>query len=96
MGADDFKGLGTIERKPEGAALESATLPDVRGDGRTVTLAEPRRNARRHVRLYHDADGRPFVRDRLHGRRYLKAIRFLTIDGVPLECGAAVLEAVAP
>ncbi len=77
--------LGTIDRKPEGEALASAVIGDC------ICLAEPRRHARRHVRLYYDAAGRPFVRDRLHGRRYVAAIRFLTIDGVALRCGSAIL-----
>lgn len=78
-------GLGTIERPPIGEALEAATLCG------QICLAEPRRKARRHVRLYFDAAGVPFVRDRLHGRRDIVAIRFLTIDGKPLLCGCAVL-----
>ena len=80
--------LGFIDRPPSQASLDAARIGDC------VTLLEPRRKARRHVRLYRDSDGRPFVRDRLHGRRYIVAVRFLTIDGQPLECGAVVLEGV--
>lgn len=80
--------LGVIDRPPSAANLDAARIGDC------VTLAEPRRRARRHVRLYRDADGRPFVRDRWHGRRYIVAVRFLTIDGRPLECGAVVLESI--
>ena len=80
--------LGILDKAPDAEALDSATIGDC------ITLLEPRRKARRHVRLYRDSDGRPYVRDRLHGRRYVVAIRYLTIDGKPLERGAAVLEGV--
>ena len=79
---------GFIGRPASQARLDAARIGDC------VTLLEPRRKARRHVRLYRDSNGRPFVRDRLHGRRYIVAVRFLTIDGQPLECGAVVLEGV--
>lgn len=77
--------LSVIHRPVSPEALRAATLCG------NVTLAEPRRKGRRHVRLYYDKDGRPFVRDSFYGRRYIKAIRFLCIDGKPLNCGAAVL-----
>lgn len=70
--------------------LAACTLPLMRGD--VVTLADARRKQRRHTRLYFDRDGRPFVRDRIHGRRYIVAVRFLVIDGKPLNHGCAVLE----
>lgn len=78
--------LGTLGRPPEGEALDSAMIGD------SVCLAEPKRHGRRYVRLYRDKAGRPFIRNRYKRVRYLKAIRFLTIDGVALNCGAAVLE----
>jgi hypothetical protein len=78
--------LTVIHKAPEGEALAAACIGD------SVCLLNPRRRARRHVRLYRDAEGRPFVNDRLYGRRYLKAIAFTCIDGKPLNCGAAVLE----
>lgn len=83
--------LGVIDRPVTAESILAASLPDVRRDSRSVLLAEARRKARRHVRLYQDKAGVYYVRDRLHGRRDIVAIRFLTIDGKPLNCGAAVL-----
>ena len=82
--------LSIIERPATDEHLAAATYPGCKGE--FVTLAERRRNARRTVRLYRDRDGRPFIRDKWTGKRYIEKIRFLTIDGEPVNCGSAVLE----
>ena len=57
----------------------------------SVSLAKPRRNARKHVRLYRAADGTPYVRNRLYGPRAVVVVRVLVVDGEPLNCGSVVL-----
>lgn len=81
--------LSVIYRDPEGEALAAAMI------GEQVTLLNPRRKARRFVKLYRDNDGRPYIVNRYRRRQYLKAIAFTCIDGQPLSCGAAVLEEAA-
>lgn len=81
--------LSVIDKALTSETLAACTMPTHKGE--TVILAEKRRNARRHVRLYRDKAGAPYVIDRLYGRRYIVAVRFLTIDGVPLNFGCALL-----
>lgn len=85
--------LGILNRPATPENLDKCGYERANGE-RVVTLANRRRHARSHVRLYFDKAGTPYVRDRLHGRRNVVAVRFLTIDGVPLNCGCAVLEPV--
>lgn len=87
-------GLGIIDRPVTDETLATAGYESPTRGYFVVTLANRRRNARSHVRLYRDRDGTPYVRDRLHGRRDVVAIRYITIDGQPLECGCAVLAAI--
>lgn len=77
--------LSVIDKPATPENLATCTI------GQYVTLADARRKARRHVRLYRDKAGTPYVRDRLYGRRDIIAVRFLTIDGAPLLCGCAIL-----
>lgn len=79
--------LSTITLPPTAEALDAATVPDVRRGGRLVMLANPRPKARRRVALYLDADGVPFVRDRLYGRRDVIGVRFLVVGGKRLVSG---------
>jgi len=85
--------LSTIDRPATDENIEKAGFERLRG-GFYITLAKRRRGARSSVRLYRDANGTPFVRDRLYGRRDIVAIRFIVVDGVPLNCGCAVLSEV--
>lgn len=77
--------LGVIDRPVTAEALAAAMIGD------SICLAERKRNGRRHVRLYRDKAGVAYIRDRYGRRRDIVAIRFLTIDGRPLETGSAVL-----
>lgn len=78
---------------PTAEMLDLATIPHfVRNDWiEQVTLIDRRYKGRRFVRLYRDAAGTPFVRDRLHGRRDVVAVQFLLIDGVRLSRASGVV-----
>lgn len=84
--------LSIIDRPATEENLRAALQPTARADREFVLLAERRKGARAAVRLYRDRDGAPFIRDRWTGKRYISKIRHLTIDGKPLNCGAAVLQ----